>query len=196
MTLLEAPSLPVFTLQHAYARATSFSKSGQQENQVTRNGNGNSRKNCMPHWQKRDKCSLWSHSQKSPGLTQTSWWSFAWTKEHNDGLWVSPTIWSCGHSSRHSLSWIDIGIRIISVHMPTLTKHWYCNCSLLTSPMILGDSGTRQIPAVKEKSLSWVTLWKMHCYIQWLQKALLRWKISCYSQNSGPEDITAFTKTN
>ena len=142
-----------------------------------------------------DLVMIFCMNEESPGLTQTSWWSFAWTKEHNDGLWVSPTIWSCGHSSRHSLSWIDIGIRIISVHIPTLTKHWYCNCSLLTSPMILGDSGTRQIPAVKEKSLSWVTLWKMQCYIQWLQKALLRWKISCCSQNSGPEDITAFTKT-
>lgn len=46
-----------------------------------------------------------------------------------------------------TLSWI---------HMPTLTKHWYCNCSSLTSPMTLGDpnpTDTRQIPAVKIESL-------------------------------------------
>ena len=60
------------------------------------------------------------------------------------GAWTLSFIYN---SVLWTLSWI---------HMPTLTKHWYCNCSSLTSPMTLGDPNpthTRQIPAVKVESL-------------------------------------------
>ena len=58
-------------------------------------------------------------------MTRGSWRSCTRTKEHNDGLWVSLTVWSCGHSSQHSLG----STLAVTRNMPKL---WYCNCSSLT----------------------------------------------------------------
>ena len=103
---------------------------------------------------------------KSPGMTQTSCWSCAWTKEHNDGLQVSPTVGPVNTAVNIFLDWYQYQKW---VHMPTLTKHWYCNCSSVTSPMTLGDpspTDTRQIPAVQWRLNR---LWRffmedIHCY--------------------------------
>ena len=74
--------------------------------------------------------------------------------EYNNGLWVSGTVWSC-----------DTAVNTLWhqyqkwVHMPTLTKHWYCNHSSLTSPCNSSPMDTRQIPAVKSAS----SLWEILC---------------------------------
>ena len=114
---------------------------GKWKTRKRKTGTGICAKSCMQHG--RNKTT--AHKDfVHKNLQRGSWRSCTRTKEHNNGLQVSPTTW---HSSRHSLG-LDTGTRI------GYTNHGYCNC---INPITIGDQALQ----ILDRCLQW--RWNLYC---------------------------------
>ena len=111
------------------------------------------------------------------------------TKEHNDGLWVSPTLWSCGHSSQHGIRngyTCPLSIdTVVAHHSPAL---WL----LVIQALWILD--------IRYQQWRWNLycerfLWKMHCYIVTMAARDVEMENLLLLPEQWSWSITSFTKT-